>query len=77
MVYPVRSYGCTEQCQWQGLLPSVSRLERRKRQVRVVLALVVLAVAAGLAVWKYGAGLTWSLVRPAANDGVEESGGAQ
>jgi hypothetical protein len=79
LAYPLHSYACTEECKWTGLVPSLSGRERRKRQVRLVIAFVVLVLAAGLAVWKYGAGLTWSPVRSPTGDGVEEdsSGAAQ
>jgi hypothetical protein len=72
IVYPVRAYECTAACTWTGVLPSPPRLARRKRQIRWVLAIVVLGIAAGLAVWKYGAGLTWHPVRPPAGDDAEE-----
>jgi hypothetical protein len=72
----VRSYACTEECKWRGLLPSLASLERRKRQIRLVFAFVVIAITAGLAVWKYGRDLTWSPAHPSAGDGVEEAAGS-
>jgi hypothetical protein len=76
ILYPVRSYACTEECTWRGLLPSLSSLERRNRQIRLVFAFLVIAVAAGLVVWKFGADLTWSPAHPPAGDGVEEAAGS-
>ncbi|MBN2574343.1 MAG: hypothetical protein JXP73_07245 [Deltaproteobacteria bacterium] len=67
----MRSYACTAACGWSGLVPSLSGLERRQRQVRTTLVIVVLGLAAGLAVWKYGADLAWS-PEPPADDGLEE-----
>jgi hypothetical protein len=75
LFYPVRSYACTVECGWTGLLPSLSGLERRKRQVRLGFAFMVFVIVAGLVVWKFGAGLTWSPVKAPAGDGIEESGG--
>jgi hypothetical protein len=75
ILYPVRSYACTEECKWRGLLPSLSSLERRKRQIRLVIAVAAIAIAAGLAVWKFGADLTWSPAHPPAGDGVDEAAG--
>jgi hypothetical protein len=75
ILYPVRSYACTVECNWKGLLPSLSSLERRKRQIRLGLAVAAIAIAAGLAVWKFGADLTWSPAHPPAGDGVDEAAG--
>ena len=77
VAYPVRSYVCSEECGWVGLLPSLSQLERRKRQVRVLLVTAVLAAAAGTVVWKYRADFVWSPPPPSPADQVEEVGGAQ
>jgi hypothetical protein len=76
LVYPVRLYACSGECKWTGLLPSLSRLERRKRQVRLLLLFVLLAIGAGIAIRKYGAGLSWAHKSPQEGDGIEEVGGA-
>jgi hypothetical protein len=74
VLYPVHSYSCTEACGFAGIVSSLSGWARRKRQLRVVLVLMALSLAAGLAVWKYGGELTWS-PQPPAGDGIEEGGG--
>jgi hypothetical protein len=73
LFYPVRSYTCEAECGFAGILPSRSGLRRRKRKLRLLFALLTFAVAAGILLWKYGADLTWSPVRPPANEGIEES----
>lgn len=72
VVYPVRAYGCA-QCKWQGLAPSQTRLERRKRFAKVAVVLALLVLAASLAIRKYGHGLSWGRRAPA-GDGIEEDG---
>jgi hypothetical protein len=69
-LYPVRSYVCPE-CDWQGLLTSQTRLERRKGYIKAVLVVVLLVLAAGLIVHKYGKGLSWRHRSPP-SDGIEE-----
>jgi hypothetical protein len=59
------------------LLPSLSALERRKRQVRLLAVFVALVLVVGLVLWRYGAELVWSPEQPAPGDGVEEPGAAQ
>jgi len=75
MVYPVRLYACSEECKWTGLLPSATRMQRRKRYVKLVLLFLVLVVAAGWAMRRYGAGLPWGRHAPP-GDGIEEDGTA-
>lgn len=72
VVYPVRVYGC-EQCLWQGLASSQTRLGRRKRFAKVAVVLALLVLAASLAMHKYGHGLSWGHRAPA-GDGIEEDG---
>ena len=77
ILYPVRSYACTAECGWSGLLASLSGLERRKRHIRLLLAFTALVIAAGLFWWRFGAELVWSPARPPAGEGIEESSGGQ
>ena len=72
IVYPVRAYACTPECNWNGVLPSVSGRERRRQQAKRVLLVVTLLVAGGLFIWKYGADLTWSPAPSSASEGSEE-----
>ena len=44
ILYPVRYYACTPTCGWKGILPSVSRLQARKRRLLRVALLVLLAL---------------------------------
>jgi hypothetical protein len=70
IVYPVRAYACSSECNWSGTLPSSSGRDRRKRQIQRVLIAVMLLMGAGVFLWKYGADLTWS---PAPSPASEES----
>ncbi len=72
LIYPVRLYACTAECRWAGLLPSQSGLERRKQHVRFLLVFALLATLAGLAIHKYGAGLSWRHRPAPADEGIEE-----
>ena len=75
LAYPVRFYACTRECGWHGLLPHASGLERRKQQFRLLLAVLVLALATGALVWRYKSDIVWRPERPAPDDGIEEVGG--
>lgn len=75
LAYPVRFYACTQDCGWCGLLPSTSGRQRRKRQLRVLLTVLVFVFGAGLLVWKYRSDIVWRPEQPAPGDGVEEVGG--
>jgi hypothetical protein len=75
VAYPVRYFGCSQKCGWHGLLPSVTGLERRRRQIRLVVTLLVLAFGAGFVVWRYKSDIVWSPEHRAPEDGVEEAGG--
>jgi hypothetical protein len=77
ILHPVRSYVCTPECGWSGVLASLSGLQRRKRQMRLVFALVVLAAASALFWSRFGDELNWSTVRPPASEGLEEAGGEE
>jgi len=73
----VHAYECPGECNWTGMLPSPSRLARRKRQALRAFAVVVLLIAAGLAAWKYGAGLPWGPAGSSGGDEVEEESEGQ
>jgi hypothetical protein len=75
VAYPVRNFGCSPECGWHGLFPSVTALVRRRRQIRMAVMLLVLGLGAGFVVWKYKSDIVWSPQRPAVGDGVEEAGG--
>jgi hypothetical protein len=77
LVYPVRRYACSQQCGWSGLLPSVSGLQRRRRQLQTLLGIVALLLVVGLVWWRYRADLVWSPERPNVDESVEESSGEQ
>jgi hypothetical protein len=73
VAYPVRAYACP--CGWHGLLASLEGLARRRRQLRLVLALLAFGLGVGFVAWKYRADIVWSPQRAAPGDGVEEAGG--
>lgn len=77
VLYPVHLYGCSEGCGWLGLLPSVAKLRRRKRQVRALLVVTLVAAALGLVAWRYRADLHWHAPAPDPADGIEEVGAPQ
>jgi len=76
VVYPVRLYACSTACGWIGLLSSSSGQQRRKRQLRTALGIVVVSLVAGLVLWRFRNDLVWSPAQPVHDDIVEESSGA-